>query len=88
MRRFCLLSLVAIFALGACSPGATSHDKAYYAAHDAERSAEIAACQNDPGKLSATPNCINAQSVESDIHTKHFYDAHQPASRVAKPGSL
>ena len=74
--------------LAACSQPAPSHDKAYYAAHDAERATQLAACQNDPGRLASTPNCVNAQAAESDARTAHFYDIPKSAPRVAKPGAL
>jgi hypothetical protein len=74
--------------LTACSQPAPSHDKTYYAAHESERATQIAACQADPGRLAATPNCINAQAADADAHAAHFYDAPKPASRVQKPGQL
>jgi len=79
---------LAVAALSACSPAEPAHDKAYYAAHDPERSAKLAACQNDPGKMAATPNCVNARAADADVHTQHFYDVQKPASRVQQPGKL
>jgi hypothetical protein len=87
IRRLAALGLAAA-ALAACSPAEPSHDKAYYAAHDAERATKLAACQNDPGKMAATANCANAQAADTDAHTKTFYDAPKPASRVQQPGKL
>jgi hypothetical protein len=87
VRLLAALGLAAA-ALAACSPAEPSHDKAYYAAHDAERATKLAACQNDPGKLAATPNCVNAQAADADAHTKNFYDVPKPASRVQQPGKL
>jgi len=75
-------------ALAACSPQAPTHDKAYYAANATERASMVATCQADPGRLAATPNCVNAQAADADAHAAHFYDAPKPASRVQKPGQL
>jgi len=74
--------------LSACSPPGPGHDKAYYAAHAAERASQLTACQNDPGRLAATPDCVNAQAADADARTEHFYDVPTPAPRVAKPGAL
>jgi hypothetical protein len=79
---------LAISALSACSPAEPAHDKAYYAAHGPYRAAKLTACQNDPGKMAATPNCVNAQAAEADAHTKDFYDVKKPASRVQQSGEL
>ncbi len=89
MRRPLLVgAAAALAALGACSPGAQTHDKAYYAAHADERTRQLNACQNDPGHLGSTPNCVNAQAAEADTHAAHFYEAPKPAPRVADPGKL
>ena len=90
MRAFRLVAALglAAAALAGCSPAEPSHDKAYYAAHDAERSTKLAACQNDPGKMAATPNCVNAQAADADAHTKNFYGVQTPAARVQQPGKL
>ncbi len=74
--------------LVACAQPAPTRDKAYYAGHDGERIAQLASCQNDPGRLAATPNCVNAQAADADAHAAKFYDAPQPAPRVADPGKL
>ena len=72
----------------ACSQPAPTHDKAYYVRHEAERTSQLSACQNDPGRLGATANCVNAQSADADVHASKFYDAAKPAPRVADPGKL
>ncbi len=82
------LALASIGTLAACSPAAPVHDKAYYATHDAERATQLATCQNDPGQLASTPNCLNAQSADADAHAAHFYDSPKAAARVTKPGQL
>jgi hypothetical protein len=79
---------IAAAALAACSPAGPPHDKAYYAAHPAERASKLAACRNDPGRLAATPPCVNAQGAEADAHAEHVYDLATPAPRVTRPGAL
>lgn len=90
MRALRLLGALglAAAALAACAPAEPNHDKAYYAAHDAERATKLAACQNDPGKMAATPDCVNAQAADADAHAKTFYDVQKPAARVQQPGKL
>ena len=72
--------------LAACAQPAPGHDKAYYGGHEAERTTQLAACQNRPGQLAATPNCVNAQAADADAHAAKFYNAPTPAPRVADPG--
>jgi hypothetical protein len=37
----------------------------WYKAHDAERKDVLAKCNNNPGDLAATPNCVNASSADT-----------------------
>ena len=74
--------------MAACSPAPPTHAKAYYTAHTQERAAALLTCQADPGRLSTTPNCLNAQAAEADAHAQHFYDAPAAASRVMQPAKL
>jgi hypothetical protein len=37
----------------------------WYKAHQAERAAVLAKCNDNPGQLAATPNCVNASRAES-----------------------
>ncbi len=39
----------------------------WYKTHEAERIAMATKCQNNPGQLASTPNCINAKQAVSDI---------------------
>ena len=87
MRAAVLLALFGLAAAG-CSPSDPAHDKPYFAAHAQERAAQLAACDADPGRLAASPNCVNARSAEADAATEHFYDTPKPASRVQSPGAL
>jgi hypothetical protein len=88
MRGGLILGLTAMAALAACTPAEPTRDKAYWRAHDAERAAKLAECQNDPGGKGAAPNCVNAQAADADARTEHFYDVPKPPSRVTTPGAL
>jgi len=39
----------------------------WYKEHETERKAKIAECENNPGKLANTPNCVNARVAQSYI---------------------
>ena len=39
----------------------------WYVAHEPERKAKISECRNNPGALSTTPNCVNAQAAFNRI---------------------
>ena len=43
------------------------HTVEWYKSHEAERTAMVTECHNNPGQLASTPNCINAQQAVSDI---------------------
>jgi hypothetical protein len=88
MRARLVIAMGFAAALAACSQPAPARDKAYFAQHGAERATQLAACRNDPGRLAATPDCVNAQSADVDAHTSKFYDVAKPAPRVAEPGKL
>jgi hypothetical protein len=89
MRRLILcLAIGALGTVAACAPHAPEHDKAYYAAHAAERTLKVAACQEDPVGLGQSNNCQSAMAADADARTAHFYDAPKPASRVQTPGQL
>ena len=38
----------------------------WYEANKAERAAKLTECMSNPGKLDATPNCINASRAENN----------------------
>ena len=79
---------LAAAALVSCSRLEPARDKAWYAAHEAQRTADLAVCNDDPGRLGGTPNCINAQSADSDARAARFYDAPRPRRRAAGDGRL
>ena len=39
----------------------------WYKAHEKERVEMLAICQNNPGQLASTPNCMNAQQAQGNI---------------------
>lgn len=39
----------------------------WYQAHDSERATVLAACKNNPGELSASPNCVNASAAQRKV---------------------
>ena len=90
MRIGRLLAVLALAGAGlaACAPKPAIHDKAWYAANANERQVELIACEQDPGRLGASPDCVNARSADADAHAAHFYDVPKPAPRVQTPGQL
>lgn len=87
MRRTLIL-VAALGALDACSAAEPKHDVAYYRTHVGARGAMMAACRNDPGKLKADSDCINALAADSEAVSKTFWTAPAPPSRVRNPGQL
>ena len=61
-RRALVALAVAGIGLSACD-GDPARDVAYYKANKAERDKKVAQCQNDPGGLRASPNCVNAKAA-------------------------
>lgn len=86
-RRWLPLVLAAA-ALAGCTRIAPGHDKAYYLMHDGDRAGEIAACRNDPGRLNATPDCLNANEADGEIVTRRSLSVPPTSSRLAHPGTL
>ncbi|MDR0576118.1 MAG: EexN family lipoprotein [Candidatus Accumulibacter sp.] len=39
----------------------------WYKEHEAERTAMIKKCENNPGELAATPNCVNATRAANKL---------------------
>jgi hypothetical protein len=63
MRIPLVVCAALLVSLAGCKHHA-KHDVAYYTAHDSERAAELAACNNDPGDLDATADCQNAKTAD------------------------
>jgi hypothetical protein len=59
MRRLILVGL----ALMPLQAYAAANTVDWYVAHDDERKAEVAKCDNDPGDLKDDPDCINAKQA-------------------------
>jgi hypothetical protein len=58
--------MLVVLALAACSRapgGAGTLTVDYYRAHAAERAAMLRTCENDPGDLRDSPNCVNAREA-------------------------
>lgn len=88
MRKLLLIALGAVVALSACSPAKPVHDKAYYAAQDADRASTLAVCRNNPGEAAKDANCINADAAQADVDRKKFWTVPTPQTRQTNPGKL
>ena len=54
-----------VIGLSACSPDAdAARTVSWFEQHSDERKAVLAKCQDDPGHLAQTPNCMNASEAE------------------------
>jgi hypothetical protein len=82
------LALGGLLVLSACMQPQPVRDKAYYANHSVERTAQIAECKKDPGELGKTANCLNASAAAANIESDRFWAGKKPKSRVTNPGSL
>ena len=82
------IAVVPLLILAACSQPKPVQDKAYYAAHSDARTAEIAACRNDPGGIGETPNCAAAAAAAADVESTRFWAIKKPKPRLTNPGSL
>lgn len=62
--RWCL-GIVVTIGTAACapSPEPTHQTVEYYRANRDAREAKLAECENDPGALGQTPDCINAKAA-------------------------
>jgi hypothetical protein len=88
MRAHAYIGLTGLLLVTACSGAAPVREKAYYAAHETERSAAIVGCRNDPGGIGKTPNCINAAAAAADVESSRFWAIKKPQSRLTNPRSL
>jgi hypothetical protein len=61
MTKLNLGLFLALMALPACADQVNTVD--WYVDHPDERKAEIARCDNNPGELQNTPDCINAKEA-------------------------
>lgn len=66
--KISVLAIVAVSAgLAGCKPSEPTRSVEWFKQHRNEMGATIAACNNNPGELSATPNCINAVKAREDL---------------------
>lgn len=80
--------ILASFALAGCFDESTSttseptRSVEWFKAHEAERDATLQRCWNNPGELSDTPNCVNAEqaSREDDTGSLRKLDDIEPLS--------
>ena len=84
-----LLLGVAALSLAGCGAPEATHDRAYFVDHPDDRARALVRCHNDPGRLSATPNCLNALAAESDAeHDRAFHGARPTTGGVSRPDHL
>jgi hypothetical protein len=65
MRKLILSLIVSAALVGCTEPAEPVQSVDLYKEHATERSDRLAKCRADPGELSETPNCINAERAES-----------------------
>jgi len=58
MEKSVVMLLAAALALAGCKEKV--HTVEWFKEHEAEREAQLAKCQSNPGELTGTPNCVNA----------------------------
>lgn len=63
MRRS--LAFVSLVFVAGAAHAEPARDVAFYLANPKERAAKVAQCNNDPGRLARTANCINAARAAS-----------------------
>lgn len=62
------LGLIAVTGiLSACHSTEPTRSVEWFKAHRAEMQTTLAACNNNPGELAATPNCMNAAEARRAI---------------------
>lgn len=54
--------------------------------HDVERKEMLAKCQNNPGELAASPNCINAQKAQTEKDLSRRSYLKMPSVDLGKKG--
>lgn len=61
------LSLIVAAVLAGCGENTPVQTADWYKAHDKERREMLAKCKANPGEFTASPNCVNARSAQSQI---------------------
>jgi predicted Fe-S protein YdhL (DUF1289 family) len=63
---FCIGLLLAISSVqSGCSKTEQTQTVEWYTSHDSERKTMLDKCQNNPGELEKTPNCVNAHAADA-----------------------
>jgi len=73
-QNFALVfAAVMVFALSGCTEQAEPVQTVdWYKEHKEEREAMVQRCQNNPGEIAMTPNCINSVQAASDIQREEI----------------
>ncbi|MFC3279290.1 EexN family lipoprotein [Xanthomonas fragariae] len=66
MKKFIYVLSLA-FLLAGCNNNEPTRTVADFKADKEQRNAVLAACKNNPGEKSLTPNCVNADQAETEI---------------------
>lgn len=65
MKKLALSLIFAAVLAGCTEPAEPVQSVDWYKEHTTERTDRLAKCRANPGELSETPNCINAERAES-----------------------
>ena len=66
MKKISFVLAVAVILAG-CGESTPVQTVDWYKNHDAERKGMILKCEENPGELAATPNCINAKTAANHL---------------------
>lgn len=66
MKKLSFVLAVAVILAG-CGESTPVQTVDWYKNHDAERKGMIVKCEENPGELAATPNCINAKTAANHL---------------------
>ncbi|WP_448649546.1 EexN family lipoprotein [Pseudomonas corrugata] len=66
MKKVSIVLAVAVILAG-CGESTPVQTVDWYKDHDAERKGMIAKCEENPGELATTPNCINAKTAANHL---------------------
>jgi ABC-type uncharacterized transport system auxiliary subunit len=77
------IALVVAASLTGCGESTPVQTVEWYKAHEAERTAVVAKCKDNPGELGASPNCINATTAANHLAVaKRGYTKHAPINAL------
>ncbi|KHK65304.1 EexN family lipoprotein [Pseudomonas frederiksbergensis] len=66
MKKLSFVLAVTVILAG-CGESTPVQTVDWYKNHDAERKGMIVKCEENPGELAATPNCINAKTAANHL---------------------